>query len=83
MYVYIVESDELITDSAIALCRPEDPVPDELVELKPSIMLGGIFGFFFGGFIGARWSADKFIAMNHNTKFPSVMQAQVGIYMYL
>lgn len=62
----------------VPLCRAEDPVPDELKEWKPSVLLGSIFGLMFGGLIGARWSADKFIAMNHNTKFPSVMQAQVG-----
>lgn len=40
-------------------------------------------GFMFGGMLGSRFAADKFIAMNHHSKFSSTMQAQVCTYIDL
>lgn len=57
--------------------RSGAPLPDELREWPPTVFLASVIGFLFGGFLGARWAGDKYIAMNHNTKFTHAMQAQV------
>ena len=44
--------------------------------------VASVFGFMFGGMIGARHAGDKYITLNHSSKFTSVMQAQVGPLVY-
>ena len=39
--------------------------------------VAAVCGLFFGGMIGARHAGDKYITLNHSSKFTSVMQAQV------
>ena len=58
--------------------RTGDPIPDELREWPPTVLLATVTGFIFGGFLGARWAGDKYILLNHNTKYVHKMQAQVG-----
>lgn len=53
------------------------PTPHELQGWPTTVLTASTLGFLFGGFIGARWAGDKYIAMNHNTKYPHAMQAQV------
>jgi hypothetical protein len=55
--------------------RPGAPLPDELQEWPRVVFLGSVIGFVFGGLMGARLAGDKYIAMNHNTKYPHPMQA--------
>ena len=59
-------------------CRYGDDLPDELNDFTTTVCVASIVGLLFGGMIGARHAGDKYIAMNHSTKFTSVMQAQVG-----
>lgn len=57
--------------------RYGDELPDEMKEFTTTVCIASLVGFMFGGMIGARHAGDKYIAMNHSTKFTSVMQAQV------
>lgn len=49
--------------------------PEELEAWSSTVFIATAFGFLFGGLIGARRSGDKYIAMNHNTKYQHPMQA--------
>lgn len=60
-----------------------DEVPDELKEFSTTVCVASAFGFVFGGMIGARHAGDKYITLNHSSKFTSVMQAQVSYLVYL
>ena len=53
-------------------------MPDELKDFSTAVCVASIVGFLFGGMIGARHAGDKYIAMNHSTKFTSAIQAQVS-----
>ena len=55
-----------------------DEFPDEVKEFYTTVCVASAFGFMFGGMIGARHAGDKYIALNHSSKFTSVMQAQVS-----
>ena len=63
-----------------AYCRYGDDLPEELRDFSTTVLVATFAGFFFGGMIGARHAGDKFIALNHSSKFTSVMQAQVSAY---
>lgn len=54
--------------------------PEELEAWSSTVFIATAFGFLFGGLIGARRSGDKYIAMNHNTKYQHPMQAHVSVY---
>ena len=54
-----------------------ESIPDELKEWPPTVLVSTLAGFLFGGMIGARWSGDKYMMMNHFTKYAHPMQAQV------
>ena len=41
------------------------------------MLTASVVGFLFGGMIGSRHAGDKYIAINHHSKFTSTMQAQV------
>lgn len=58
--------------------RYGDELPDELKDFSTAVCVASIVGFLFGGMVGARHAGDKYIAMNHSTKFTSAMQAQVS-----
>ena len=64
---------------AHACCRYGDDLPEELRDFRTTVLVATFAGFFFGGMIGARHAGDKFIALNHSSKFTSVMQAQVSV----
>lgn len=56
--------------------RYGDSPPEEVKELSATVLVASVTGFLFGGMIGARHAGDKYIALNHNTKYASAMQAQ-------
>ena len=58
--------------------RYGDEIPSELKDFSTTVCVVSMFGFLFGGMIGARHAGDKYITLNHSSKFTSVMQAQVG-----
>ncbi len=58
--------------------RHGDQLPEELTNVTTTVLVASITGFLFGGMIGARHAADKYILMNHGSKFTSTMQAQVS-----
>ena len=66
-----------IPDSTIS--RYGEDVPDELKQVSVAVLVASVTGFIFGGLIGARHAGDKYILMNHSTKYASPMQAQVSI----
>ncbi|XP_011403934.1 PREDICTED: complex I assembly factor TIMMDC1, mitochondrial-like [Amphimedon queenslandica] len=49
--------------------------PEEIEAWSNAVFVATAFGFLFGGLIGARHSGDKYIAMNHNTKYQHPIQA--------
>ena len=60
--------------------RYGDELPEELNDFTTTVCVATVVGFVFGGMIGARHAGDKYIALNHSTKFTSVMQAQVSMH---
>ena len=58
--------------------RDGEQVPEELQYVSAAVLAGSFVGFLFGGMIGARQAGDKYILLNHSTKFSSSMQAQVA-----
>ena len=60
-------------------CRYGEPLYEEVKDFPTVVFVGTIVGFMFGGMIGSRHAGDKFIAMNHHSKFTSTMQAQVNM----
>eukprot|EP00123_Amoebidium_parasiticum_P015857 comp23179_c1_seq1/m.37556 comp23179_c1_seq1/g.37556 ORF comp23179_c1_seq1/g.37556 comp23179_c1_seq1/m.37556 type:complete len:224 (-) comp23179_c1_seq1:324-995(-) len=50
--------------------------PPELRQLGNNMLYSGLFGLFFGGLVGARQYADKFMAANKDTVFASPQTAQ-------
>ena len=63
--------------ACIIMHRYGDSPPEEVKELSATVLVASVTGFLFGGMIGARHAGDKYIALNHNTKYASAMQAQV------
>lgn len=61
----------------MTLWRYGEPLPEEVKDFPLTVFLATCVGFMFGGLIGSRHTGDKFIAMNHHSKFSSTMQAQV------
>ena len=61
----------------MCVCRPGEPIPEEFKEWSTTVFVASTVGFLFGGMIGARWSGDKYIMMNHFTKYAHPMQAHV------
>ena len=59
------------------MCRYGEPLSEEVKDFPTTVLAASCVGFAFGGMIGARHAGDKFIAMNHHSKFSSTMQAQV------
>ncbi len=59
------------------VARYGEPLYEEVKDFPSVVFMGTVVGFMFGGMIGSRHAGDKFIAMNHHSKFTSTMQAQV------
>ena len=76
-YTYIWSHVLTLTHTYI-MCRYGEDLPEELRDFPTTVLLASFTGFLFGGMIGARHAGDKFIALNHSSKFTSVMQAQVS-----
>jgi len=58
--------------------RRNSHVPEEFNDLSVIVTVSTVGGVIFGGMIGSRQMADKFIMLNQHSKFSSVMQAQVS-----
>ena len=58
--------------------RYGDPLSEQGKEWVTTVLAASVFGFIFAGYIGAKRSGEKYIVMNHNTKYPHAMQAQVN-----
>ena len=61
----------------VSTYRHGEPLYEEVKDFPVMVVMGTFVGFMFGGMIGSRNAGDKFIAMNHHSKFTSTMQAQV------
>ena len=67
----------MVCEAGCVVCRYGEPLYEEVKEFPTIVSMGTFVGFMFGGMIGTRHAGDKFIAMNHHSKFTSTMQAQV------
>ncbi len=59
--------------------REGESLHEGIDYLPLTVFIATCLGFFYGGKIGSRQAKEKYMAMNHNTKFSSSMQAQVHI----
>ena len=67
-----------VTADFVSFYRRNCHVPEEFNDLSMVVTVSTVGGVFFGGLIGSRQMADKFIMLNQHSKFSSVMQAQVS-----